>query len=173
MQRFQNPYPGGGNGRSAGDWPAEISGGMTETSTRDTVSDATWQTSADTGLVFTPTGQAFPAGNMPGMRTELPNEVVQSPVSGEEAYQGSLKAMLARNEGNYVVATFLVGTQGTVSWEGILHDVGNDFLTIYQPGRERYIVIDIYSLKYIEFYDTSRRRQCEAMMNQNGWQEHY
>ncbi len=86
----------------------------------------------------------------------------------EEAHNGSIKAMLARNEGNYVVATFLVGTQGTVSWEGILYDVGNDFITIYQPGRERYIVTDIYALKYIEFYDTRRREMCEAMLKQNG-----
>ena len=50
----------------------------------------------------------------------------------------------------------------------ILYDVGNDFITIYQPGRERYIVTDIYALKYIEFYDTRRREQCEAMLKQNG-----
>ena len=55
-----------------------------------------------------------------------------------------------------------------LSWEGILYDVGNDFITINQPGRERYIVTDIYALKYIEFYDTRRREQCEAMLKQNG-----
>ena len=27
---------------------------------------------------------------------------------------------------------------------------------------------DIYALKYIEFYDTRRREQCEAMLKQNG-----
>ena len=83
--------------------------------------------------------------------------MIQNPLSVEEDHKGSIKGMLSRNEGSYVVATFLVGTQGTVSWEGILYDVGNDFITIYQPGRERYIVTDIYALKYIEFYDTRRR----------------
>ena len=110
----------------------------------------------------------MPMGNMPGMRTDLPEDTIQNPLTVEEAHKGSIKGMLARNEGNYVVATFLMGTQGTVSWEGILYDVGNDFITIYQPGRERYIVIDIYALKYIEFYDTRRREQCEAMLKQNG-----
>lgn len=52
------------------------------------------------------------------MRTDLPENVIQNPLSVEEAHNGSIKAMLARNEGNYVVATFLVGTQGTVSWDG-------------------------------------------------------
>lgn len=66
------------------------------------------------------------------MRNHLPSEVITDPISMEEAYRGSLKAMLKKNVGNYVVATFLVGTQSTTSWEGILYDVGNDYMTIYQ-----------------------------------------
>lgn len=103
-------------------------------------------------------------------RTGLPDEVIEAPTTVDEAYRGSLKAMLARYVGSYVVATFLVGTQGTVSWEGTLFDVGNDFVTIYQQPRDRYIVSDIYSLKYIEFYDTRRRELCETLIQQGGWQ---
>ena len=71
------------------------------------------------------------------MRNHLPSEVINSPISTEEAYRGSLKAMLAKYVGTYVVASFLVGTQNTVSWEGILYDVGNDYVTIYKAGRDR------------------------------------
>ena len=109
------------------------------------------------------------------MRHNLPDEVIESPMNTSEVYAGSLKAMLRRNLGNYVVATFLVGTQGTVSWEGVLYDVGNDYVTIYQAGRDRYIVNDIYSLKYMEFYDVRRRQLCDRLimeqeMNPN-WQQ--
>ena len=83
---------------------------------------------------------------------------------------GSWKALLSRYEGSYVVATFLVGTQNTVSWEGILFDVGNDYLTIYQEARDRYIVSDYYSLKFIEFYDIQRRRRCAELLREDGWQ---
>ena len=69
------------------------------------------------------------------------------------------------------MATFLVGTQSTVSWEGILYDVGNDYVTLYQQGRDRYVVCDIYSLKYIEFYDTRSREMCQEILRQNGWGE--
>ena len=172
MQRFQNTYTGGLPDRPAqGDWGAEIQGGA-QPYASPVAADNTrpWRVPQEADYVSNPAGQLFPAGTMPQMRESLSQEAVQNPVNLEEAHQGSLKAMLARNEGNYVVATFLVGTQGTVSWEGILHDVGNDFVTIYQPGRERYVVIEIYSLKYIEFYDTRRREQCEAMLKQNGWQ---
>ena len=112
-------------------------------------------------------------GTMPGrqlnMQNNLPDDVIESPMSNAEVYAGSTKAMLRRNLGNYVVATFLVGTQNTVSWEGVLYDVGNDYVTIYQPGRDRYIVNDIYSLKYTEFYDVRRRRLCDQLMAEQGW----
>lgn len=114
-------------------------------------------------------GQTVRSGGL-NMSNLLPGEVVESPVTMNEAYLGSLKAMLHRNKGNYIVATFLVGTQNTVSWEGVLYEVGNDYLTIYQPGRDRYIVTDIYSLKYMEFYDTQRRELCDQMLRSSGWQ---
>ena len=102
------------------------------------------------------------------LRNDLPAEVVESPTTVSEAYMGSLKAMLNRNKGNYIVATFLIGTQNLSSWEGILYDVGNDYVTIYQPGRDRYVVIDMYSLKYIEFYDTRRQQLCDQMLRERG-----
>lgn len=119
------------------------------------------------GLQMSRPGQMWQTDGL-DMHHMLPSEVVESPTTMNEAYLGSLKAMLVQNKGNYIVATFLVGTQGTVSWEGILYEVGNDYVTIYQPGRDRYIVSDIYSLRYMEFYDTQRRELCDRLMqNQN------
>lgn len=114
-------------------------------------------------------GQPMAQGGGLHMQNGLPADVVESPTTQEEAYLGSLKAMLAKNVGNYIVATFLVGTQNLVSWEGILYDVGNDYLTIYQENRDRYIVSDYYSLKFMEFYDTERRQLCENILQNNGW----
>ena len=104
----------------------------------------------------------------PNMSNNLPAEVVESPTSLNEAFLGSLKATLLRNKGNFIVATFLIGTQNTMSWEGILYEVGNDYITIYQPGRDRYVVCDMYSLKYMEFYDTRRRELCNQLLAQRG-----
>ena len=117
-----------------------------------------------------PAGGTVPAVSSPqlDMKNDLPTEVIDAPTTVGEAEAGSWKAMLSRNLGNFVVATFLIGTQGTVAWEGILYDVGNNYLTIYQAGRDRYIVCDIYSLKYIEFYDTSRRQMCDELLRQQG-----
>ncbi len=40
------------------------------------------------------------------MQNNVPSEVITSPTTVNEAYIGSLKAMLIRNKGNYIVATF-------------------------------------------------------------------
>ena len=102
------------------------------------------------------------------MKNQVPPEIIGAPTSTLDAYRGSLKAMLAKNEGNFIVATFMVGTQNTVSWEGILYDVGNDYVTIYQETRNRYIVSDIYSLKFMEFYDVQGQRLCREILEEQG-----
>ncbi|WP_409969497.1 hypothetical protein RFF05_06175 [Bengtsoniella intestinalis] len=99
------------------------------------------------------TQATIPATQPPQMHHNLPSEVVTSPITADETYTGSLKAMLLKNVGHYVVVTFLVGTQNPVSWEGYLHSVGNDYLVIYQPDKGRYVSGDYYALKFVEFYD--------------------
>lgn len=101
------------------------------------------------------------------LETHQPIEVIESPASMNEAFLGSMKSMLLRNRGSFVTATFLIGTQGTTTWEGILHDVGNDHVVIFQPGRQRYIACDLYALKYIEFYDTRERDACRQLLQQS------
>jgi len=160
-QNLYNPYMQGMNGmqpaNTTQDWSGEIS------------MAPQWNDTRPPAGQFQGDGQMTAPGGLQ-MRNNLPAEVVESPTSTQEAYLGSLKAMLQRNKGNYIVATFLVGTQGTVSWEGILYDVGNDYVTIYQEGRDRYIVCDIYSLRYMEFYDVRRRELCDRLIATQNWQ---
>ena len=114
-------------------------------------------------------GARPPADPQLDMQNGLPDTAVTMPSNVQEAYMGTLKATLRQNKGAYMVGTFLVGTQNTVSFEGILYEVGNDYVTIYQPGRDRYIVCDIYSLRYMEFYDTRRRERCDELLRQQGY----
>ena len=86
------------------------------------------------------------------MTNPLSPEATENPMTNAEAYQGSIKSLLTRNLGSFVVATFLVGTQGSVVWQGILHTVGNDYIVLYQPDRDRYVSGDLYSLKFVEFH---------------------
>lgn len=158
MAIMQNQYsplsaaPGMGSPRMDGvDWSQEITPARPAAPSQQRPAGGTVSTIANPQL---------------DMKNDLPTEVIDAPTTVGEAEAGSWKAMLSRNLGNFVVATFLIGTQGTVAWEGVLYDVGNNYLTIYQAGRDRYIVCDIYSLKYIEFYDTSRRQMCDELLRQ-------
>lgn len=174
MQRLQNTYEPASMPRMMDrdrqqdrmDWSGEISRESTEPRYPVTAGRGTMTGTMNRGTSMT--GSNPP--ELSDMGNELPIEVIEAPTSREEAYQGSWKALLSRYEGSYVVATFLVGTQNTVSWEGILFDVGNDYLTIYQESRDRYIVSDYYSLKFVEFYDIQRRRRCAELLREDGWQ---
>ena len=162
--------PSGGRGPAGQDWSGEVT---PEPRIPVNTAAADGSESWDSGGLITSRGtSSLPENwNREGevsMRNGLPMDVINNPTTTQEAYQGSLRAMLSRYVGNFIVATFLVGTQNTVSWEGILYDVGNDYMTIYQAARERYIVTDIYSLKYIEFYDTRKREMCNTLMRERG-----
>lgn len=156
------------------DWSGEVTGTTPSSAgwnrpwmAEDTRMPNTANQPGGTGSMNSMNGMGTMGGGLQ-MQNNLPTEVIEAPTSVTEAYLGSLKAMLMRNRGNYIVATFLIGTQNTVSWEGILYDVGNDYVTIYQPGRDRYVVTDMYSLKYMEFYDTRRREMCDELMARQG-----
>lgn len=146
------------------DWSTEITPPQSRPAMRGVNPGASQQ--PRTGMM---TGTAAQPPKLEDMGNDLPVEVITSPTSVQEAYRGSWKAVLSRYVGSYVVATFLVGTQNTVSWEGVLFDVGNDYITIYQEARDRYIVSDYYSLKFIEFYDVERRRRCAELLREDGW----
>lgn len=84
-------------------------------------------------------------------------EMLENPMSVAEAYQTSWKSLLAQNLGRYVVVSFLMGTQQTIVAEGILYEIGNDYLVLYQPVRDSYITADLYSVKFVEFRAADNR----------------
>ena len=107
------------------------------------------------------------------MESMLSVNMLDGPTSSGEMLRASLKGLLMRNIGFYVVVSFLVGTAEPVVWEGILHSVGTDYILLYQPDLDRYISGDIYSLKFVEFHNTrtvtpwAGYRRYDGMSN--GW----
>lgn len=84
-------------------------------------------------------------------------EMLENPMSVQEANQTSWKTLLAQNLGRYVVVSFLMGTQQSVVAEGVLYEIGNDYLVLYQPVRDSYITADLYSVKFVEFRAADNR----------------
>ena len=102
------------------------------------------------------------------MKNPVDMEGPHMPADAGEAYQASLRSLLNRNVGYFVVATFMVGTQQAVTWQGILHTVGSDYIVLYQPDYERYISGDLYSLKFVQFHNVKGVPYCAAAQSWQG-----
>lgn len=96
------------------------------------------------------------------MKNPLDMAATHSPADTREAYLASLRSLLHRNVGYFVVATFLIGTQQAVTWQGILHSVGSDYMVIYQPTYNRYVSCDLYAVKFVQFHDTKDIPYCSS-----------
>lgn len=115
-----------------------------------------------------PTGQGSPSwgGGQMTQSQRMTNPVdmasTHSPADSDQAYQASLRSLLARNVGYFVVCTFQIGSQQAVTWQGILHTVGSDYLVLYQPDQNKYVSCDFYALKFVQFHDTRNVPYCAS-----------
>ena len=107
-------------------------------------------------------GQSSAFAQSQRMKNPVDMETTHSPGNNHDAYQASLRSLLARNVGYFIVATFLTGAQRMVTWQGILHTVGSDYIVIYQPDYERYISCDFYALKFVQFHNTTNTPFCAS-----------
>lgn len=82
-------------------------------------------------------------------------EELENPQNNQQVANGSMAATLRQNIGFYVIGEFLVGTNRLEVKEGILYSVGINFLTLYDPQNDRYIVCDLYAVKFVTFYNST------------------
>lgn len=83
----------------------------------------------------------------------LSEQIIGNPISVEEAYLGSMQAMLAREIGAYIGAVFIVGTGQMLRVEGRLTEVGNNYIVVYQQPRQMYVSCDLNSLRFVELFE--------------------
>jgi len=67
------------------------------------------------------------------------------------SFQGSMQQVLQENIGNYVIVEFLIGTSSLITRQGILYNVASQFLVLYDEFESRYVVCDIFSVKFVTF----------------------
>ena len=66
------------------------------------------------------------------MRNPVDMEGTHSPANPRQALQSSLMGLLSRNVGYFLMVTCLLGDRQAVTWQGILHSVGKDYIVLYQ-----------------------------------------
>ena len=69
------------------------------------------------------------------------------------SFQGSMQQVLQENVGKYVIVEFLIGTNGLTSRQGMLYYVGTQFLVLLDEFESRFIVCDIFSVKFVTFLE--------------------
>lgn len=67
------------------------------------------------------------------------------------SFQGSMQQVLQENVGKYVIVEFLIGTGNIISRQGLLYYVASQFLVLYDEIESRYVVCDIFSVKFVTF----------------------
>ena len=102
------------------------------------------------------------------MESMMTSDLLDGPTTNAELMRASLKGLLVRNVGFYIVASFILGSGNPVSWEGILYSVGTDYIVLYQPDVDRYISGDLYSLKFVEFHNTRNVSPWAGYRRQDG-----
>ncbi len=90
-----------------------------------------------------------PAGNSPatGNGFTVPSGI------GYDAYQGSIQQILRDNVGQYVDVEFLIGNNSLTTRSGILNNVGVSYIVLYDASNGRYMICDLYSIKFVTFYE--------------------
>ena len=76
-----------------------------------------------------------------------------SPTQNSED-QDTFAEILTANIGAYVLIQFLIGSSSLIDKEGYLYAVVTNFVTIYEPLDDRYVVSDLYSVKFVTIYNT-------------------
>ena len=68
-----------------------------------------------------------------------------------ETFQGSMQQVLSDNIGSYVIVEFLIGTGQLTIKQGLLYYVGTQFLVLLDEIEARYVVCDIFAVKFVTF----------------------
>lgn len=67
------------------------------------------------------------------------------------SFQGSMQQILSENIGNYVVVEFLIGSNTTETKQGVLFNVGAQFLVLFDDINLNYVVCDMFAVKFVTF----------------------
>lgn len=112
------------------------------------------------------------AANLQNNNPNTPEGGITTPPQSDfdnPAFQGSMQQILSENLGEFVVIEFLIGTQEMTEKMGILYSVGRGFVVLYEELQNRYVVCDIFSIKFVTFYEPGQRPQgYNGRQNTNG-----
>ncbi len=91
--------------------------------------------------------------NNPGSSPSGNNNFTVPSGIGYDAYQGSIQQIMRDNIGQYMEVEFLIGTNGLTTRSGQLTNVGVSYIVLFDSAKERYMICDLYSVKFVTIYE--------------------
>ena len=134
-----------------------IDNGTMQARTQQTIEGQGYAPSSDAGAARTNAGQPAPRSETWQAQQRMSPGLGPLPArqdgmsTADQILHSSWRSLMARNVGRSVIVSFLIGTQNTIVTHGILYEVGNDYIALYQPDEESYISADLYSIRFMEF----------------------
>lgn len=68
----------------------------------------------------------------------------------------TFQEMLSKAIGKYIIVEMLIGNKMYVK-DGILTQVGESYIILYDQESKTYLSCDIYTIKFVRFFDTSQK----------------
>lgn len=72
----------------------------------------------------------------------------------EAPYIGTFQQVLSMNLGKPVRIDCVIGSTTTVSYTGVIHEVGRQYVALMQPT-DCCVMVDIYSVKFVTFLNSA------------------
>ncbi|MFD3156833.1 hypothetical protein ACFIJ5_08240 [Haloimpatiens sp. FM7330] len=93
----------------------------------------------------------FPAGSTGGPDFHMkPGPSVQQDIQ-------YIQGWLSRLIGKYVKVEFLIGTSMLIDREGILTEVGVNYIVLKESGTKDDVLCDMYSIKFVRVFDDQQK----------------
>ena len=92
----------------------------------------------------------------PGSSPSANNNFTVPSGIGYDAYQGSIQQIMRDNIGEYMDVEFLIGTGSLTTRSGVLTNVGVSYIVLYDRSKDRYMICDLYSIKFVTIYNPER-----------------
>ena len=93
---------------------------------------------------------------MPENESSVTLSEERNPGTNGNVDPSSIQEIISLSVGSYAVVEFLIGTQNIVRKEGVITAVGVSWLLLYDEDSGTSVVCDMYSVKFVTYFDPGR-----------------
>jgi len=101
--------------------------------------------------------QTHPTTPMPRPNTINSADLEQKPMPPVMRGPNTSYDWLIKQIGKYIKVEFLIGTNMLIDREGVLKEVGINYIVLKESGTNDDLMCDMYSIKFVRIFDDQRK----------------